>query len=57
VLEIRFLWRLEFGDDALGQDLPQFHSPLIEGIYLPDGAWVKTLCPPGANELGNIFTG
>ena len=28
----------EFGDDALGEHLAQFHSPLVEGVDLPDGA-------------------
>jgi hypothetical protein len=41
VLQIGLCLVLEFRDDALGKDLPQFHSPLIEGIDLPDSALGK----------------
>jgi hypothetical protein len=36
--EIGLFLALEFGDDALGKHLPQFDSPLVERVNLPDGA-------------------
>ncbi|VTR70981.1 conserved hypothetical protein [Desulfosarcina cetonica] len=34
----RILHALQLGGGPLGQDLAQFHAPLIEGIDVPDGA-------------------
>ena len=36
--ELRLGCAFQFGDDALGQDLAEFHSPLVERVNLPDDA-------------------
>ena len=37
VRQCRFALRLQFGDDGDGQDLAEFHTPLVEGVDAPDG--------------------
>ena len=38
MVERGFRRAIELGNDALGQNLPELYSPLVEGIDLPDRA-------------------
>src|SRR5215471_8355153 len=41
MLQLWLRLALELGNNALGEDLAEFHAPLVEGIDLPDGALRK----------------
>ena len=48
---------LEFRDDALGQDLPQFDSPLVEWIEIPDRALSENGMLVKSHQLAQDFRG
>ena len=51
MLEIRLCFGLNLGNDALSQNLSQFHSPLIEGINLPDSSLNKDAVLVQCNQI------
>ncbi len=53
--ETRLFGGFEFGHDALRQNLPQLHSPLVEGIDIPDGALDEDAVFVKGNKLAPVL--
>ncbi len=46
---------LDLANDVLGQDLAQLHTPLIEGVDLPDGSLRKNRVLVERHQLAQRF--
>ena len=53
--QLRLLPAFKLRDNTLGQYLPEFHSPLIKGIDIPDGGLGKDIVLVEGYELTKCF--